>query len=266
MKTCLYFTFFGKEATCPLVFLHGFMGRAASFLPLVSYLPENVGSVGIDLPGHGNSLFTGSSCIDALQSFADVSSMILEDLDILGIRRFFIYGYSMGGRIAQQVALAAPDRVRALIIESAAFGIADLQARKTRYASDRRLFDQIRCEKDFEAFINRWHDMSLFATLSPESKARLATEKRANDISQLKKAMALLSVGRQPYLLPELSAARFPMFLFYGAKDAKYMAIAADAAELIPKACFHVFPGASHDIHTQYPREVAHVIAGLIRS
>ncbi len=266
MKTCLHLTFFRENPCYPLVLLHGFMGSAASLEPVVSFLPESLGAVGIDLPGHGKSLFFGSSCVDALRSFEDVSAMILEDLLRAGIRRFSLYGYSMGGRLAQQVALDAPDRVHRLIVESAGFGIADPHKRQERYQGDLRLFDDIRSKADFDAFLDRWHDMDLFCTLSPEIKARRKSEKQKNDIDQLKKAMELLSPGNQPYLLPDLASAPFPTALLSGEKDARYMAIADGAAKTIPAARFFRFPDASHDIHGEFPRKVADVIGKFLAS
>lgn len=266
MKICLHFTFFREKTAIPLVLLHGFMGSAASFAPLVSFLPKEMGAVGIDLPGHGKSLFCGASCMDFLRSFEDVSAMILEDLLRAGIGRFSLYGYSMGGRIAQQVALCAPNRVHHLIVESAGFGIADLQERQARYDQDCRLFDDIRSKADFDAFLDRWHDMDLFCTLSPEIKARRKSEKQKNDIDQLKKAMELLSPGNQPYLLPDLASARFPVALLYGEKDAKYMAIADNAAKILPRAAVYRLPEASHDIHGTFPRKVAGVIGEFAAS
>lgn len=265
MKTCLHFTFFDYKAECPLVLLHGFMGSAASFETLAGYLPDVCRPIGIDLPGHGKSLFSGSACLDTLQSFEDVALMILKDLEDAGIDRFSLYGYSMGGRVAQQVAFAAPERVRHLILESAAFGIADPEMRKIRYADDCRLLENIRGEADFEAFLDKWHDMALFRMLSAELKKRLKSSKRMNKPLELARAMPLLSVGNQPYLLPELANADFPILLLYGQKDDKYMAIAANAAKNLPNARFCLIPDAFHDIHVQYPADVARVITDFIK-
>lgn len=264
MNTCLNITYFGRTDGLPLVMLHGFMGRAASFDNLVSFLPRAIRPVGIDLPGHGESLFSGSSCIDGIASFKDVAETILEDLSRLHIEAFWLYGYSMGGRIAQQVGLSAPGRVKGLILESASFGIADPEARKMRYDRDCRLFEDVCSSADFEAFLGRWHDMDLFCTLTPQLKARLAAAKQKNSILQLEKAMGLMSVGNQPYLVPALSSAQFPMALFCGEKDVKYRSIAEGGAKNLPKACLRIFKGASHNIHVQYPRETAGDVRSLV--
>ena len=263
MKTCLHITLFDYKVNCPLVLLHGFMGSAASFETLAGFLPDTCRPIGIDLPGHGKSLFSGSACLDRLQSFEAVAVMILNDLENAGIERFSLYGYSMGGRVAQQVALAAPERVRHLILESAAFGIADSEMRTTRYADDCRLLENIR--GDFDAFLDKWHDMPLFRMLPADLKEKLKSSKKMNELPELARAMSLLSVGNQPHLLPELANADFPILLLYGQEDAKYMAIAANAAKSLPHARFCFIPDASHDIHVQSPGNVARAITDFIK-
>ncbi len=261
MNSCLHITFFGGRIGRPLVFLHGFMGSAASFAPLIDFLPKDYYLLGIDLPGHGKSLFSRLRCLSSLVSFEDVASMVLDDLDAAGIERFVMYGYSMGGRVAQQVALAAPDRIDGLILESAGFGIADPDARRVRYENDRRMFDDIQSGSDFDRFLDQWHDMALFNTLSPEYKSRLKARKRLNDPLELKRAMALLSVGNQSYLLPELARAPFPIALLYGRADAGYSSLADYAQKHLAHADVHLFPGASHNIHIQYPEKTARMLA-----
>ena len=265
MTPCLHMTFFGERTGRPVVFLHGFMGSAASFAPLVDFLPGDYYVLGIDLPGHGKSLFSRLGCLASLESFEDVASMVLDDLDAAGIDRFVLYGYSMGGRLAQQAALTAPERIDGLVLESAGFGISDPDARRVRYENDCRLLDGIRDGSDFDRLLDQWHDMALFNTLSPALKSRLKARKRLNDPLALKRAMALLSVGNQACLLPDLARAPFPIALLYGQADAKYAALAEKAKAHLPRADVHLIPGASHNIHIQYPETTARMLVDFLR-
>lgn len=266
-QTSLHIARFGRTRAggVPLVFLHGFMGSHASFEQTAGFLPDWVRPMGIDLPGHGRSRFAGSASIGSLQSAQDVAALILSDLRLSGIDSFFLYGYSMGGRIAQQAALAAPERVRHLIVESAAFGIADAGERIKRYENDCRMLPGIDSAAELEAFLKKWHDMPLFRTLGRDLKKRLIAAKKKNAYPELKRALSLLSVGNQPYMLPSLASAPFPMTFFYGKEDEKYVQIAADAAQHLPDARFRFFPGASHNIHAQYPQKIALAIAEILR-
>jgi len=264
LNTCLHIRFYGRDTGVPLVFLHGFMGSAASFETLAGLLPDAIRPVGIDLPGHGQSRFDRLACSVAPGSFMDVARTISADLEAAGIDRFYLYGYSMGGRVAQAVALIAPEKIRCLMIESAGFGIVCPKERNERYAADRRLLADISGPADFDAFLDRWHDLPLFRTLSPELKASLKAAKKNNAVSELVCALELLSVVNQPFFLPELAEAPFPVALFCGAADEKYRTIAEDAAKKIPGARLFVFPDASHDIHVQYPRAVAETIITVL--
>ena len=264
MNTCLNIRFYGRDTGVPLVFLHGFMGSAASFDTLAGLLPQAVCPVGIDLPGHGRSRLDRLACRMNTGSFMDVAGMIVSDLESAGIDRFFLYGYSMGGRVAQAVSLCAPAKIRCLMIESAGFGIVDPEERSARYAADCRLLDGISCPADLDAFLDRWHALPLFRTLPPELKDSLKAAKKNNAASELARALEVLSVGNQPYFLPELARAPFPVALFCGAADEKYRTIAEDAAKRIPGARLFVFPGASHDIHVQFPEDVARTITTVL--
>ena len=264
MKPCLHIRFYGRDSGIPLIFLHGFMGDAASFETLSGLLPDSIRPVGIDLPGHGESRFDRLTCLGDLVSFMDVGRMIVSDLDAAGIDRFYLYGYSMGGRMAQAVALVAPQKIRCLMIESAGFGIADPEERNARYAADRRLFSDISGPADFDAFLDRWHALPLFRTLPSDLKDSLKAAKKNNAVSELARALELLSVGNQPFFLLELADAPFPIVLFCGDADEKYRNIAEDGAKKLAGARLFVFPDASHDIHVQYPVDVAEMITTVL--
>ena len=69
---------------------------------------ESRHAVALDLPGHGRSQPPGRNTIDG---YRDV---VLGLLDALGFDRAVIVGHSMGGGIAQTLALSHPDRVAGL--------------------------------------------------------------------------------------------------------------------------------------------------------
>jgi pimeloyl-ACP methyl ester carboxylesterase len=57
-----------------------------------------------------------SSTVSSDYAPADMARDTLGLMDVLGIERADVLGFSLGGAIAQEVALAAPDRVRGLIL------------------------------------------------------------------------------------------------------------------------------------------------------
>jgi len=97
----------------PLVCLHGLGGTKASFLPTLAALaPEGRRVIAIDLPGFGDSSKPHAAPYDA-RWFAAV---VADVLDAFGYERADLAGNSMGGRIAIELGLTAPDRVDRLVL------------------------------------------------------------------------------------------------------------------------------------------------------
>ena len=104
----------GPTAGPPVLFVHGWACSAYLF-------SRNIGPVAaagyralaLDLVGHGLSdkpVIRGRYTLDAM--VGDVFGA----LDALGLERATLVGQSMGGRIALEVALRAPERVSALVL------------------------------------------------------------------------------------------------------------------------------------------------------
>src|SRR5687768_12662048 len=91
----------------PLVLLHGFAGTRRGWQPVVRRLgTQRYRPVALDLRGHGDAAHArpvtpGACTVDVLAATAGP---------------FALCGYSLGGRLALHVALAAPERVTRLIL------------------------------------------------------------------------------------------------------------------------------------------------------
>jgi pimeloyl-ACP methyl ester carboxylesterase len=94
-----------------LLAVHGWLDNAASFGRLAAELPD-CEILAVDLAGHGRSPWRGPGASYAL---VDHLPDLLEVLDQLGWARCALLGHSMGGAIGALLAVAAPDRVEALI-------------------------------------------------------------------------------------------------------------------------------------------------------
>jgi pimeloyl-ACP methyl ester carboxylesterase len=89
----------------PIVFVHGAGSNHLIWGHQVHALAGVAHPVAIDLPGHGRSDPPGRTSVTA---YRDV---LLGLCDALGFGRVVIVGHSMGGAIAQTLALSHPDRV-----------------------------------------------------------------------------------------------------------------------------------------------------------
>lgn len=95
-----------KDGYPPLILVHGAGGSHLDWGAAV----RKLSTVALDLPAHGKSTAPARDCVT--EYAADVVAL----LDTLGIERAVIAGHSMGGAIAQTLALEYPQRVQGLIL------------------------------------------------------------------------------------------------------------------------------------------------------
>jgi pimeloyl-ACP methyl ester carboxylesterase len=100
----------------PVVCLHGLGGTKASFMPTIAALASCYRVIAIDLPGFGDSDKPLTARYDS-GYFADATLALLDEL---GVDRARLIGNSMGGRIAIETGLCAPDRVEQVVLLSPA--------------------------------------------------------------------------------------------------------------------------------------------------
>ncbi|MBS7249934.1 MAG: alpha/beta fold hydrolase [Candidatus Freyarchaeota archaeon] len=108
----MYYEDVGKGV--PVVFIHGLGGDSKDWKLVIPELSKEIRCIAVDLRGHGQSDKPNEPYTQSL--FArDVISL----LNYLGIKRAYFCGASMGGYVAQKVALTYPQRVRGLILVGA---------------------------------------------------------------------------------------------------------------------------------------------------
>jgi 2-succinyl-6-hydroxy-2,4-cyclohexadiene-1-carboxylate synthase len=168
-------------------------------------------------------------------------------------------GYSMGGRLCLQLALDRLEVVRRLVLVSASPGIADPVERAARRNADEALAQAI--ERDgVDAFLERWLDQPMFATLPP-GRAGVDERRRANTVESLTSQLRVLGQGVQPSNWDRLGELAIPVLLIVGELDTKYVEIARQMAVTIRDARVEVITGAGHACHLERPAEVAHLVA-----
>jgi pimeloyl-ACP methyl ester carboxylesterase len=95
-----------------VVLLHGLMGCAETFLPLMEAFDEPLHVIALDLPGAGHS--ERRTDIDASLKFT--AKHIARVLDALGLERPIIMGHSHGGAVALRMASLYPEKLRSLAL------------------------------------------------------------------------------------------------------------------------------------------------------
>jgi 2-succinyl-6-hydroxy-2,4-cyclohexadiene-1-carboxylate synthase len=233
-----------------LVLLHGFSGTRRAWDGVIARLNgERYRPLALDLPGHGagparDGSITFASCVEAILAQAP--------------RRFALCGYSMGGRVALHVALAAPERVSRLTLVSCTAGIEDDAARAARRATDRRLADELE-RSSFEQFIERWGAQPIFAEDPPEVVERAREDQRRNDPRALAAAMRGIGTGEMTPLWRRLGDLAMPTAVVVGDRDAKFTAIGRRMAAQLPVGELIVLRG-GHRLALENPAELARAV------
>lgn len=249
----------------PLLLLHGFTGSAAAWGEQLATLAQLRHVVAPNLIGHGQSSapadpsrYTMERCV------ADLLSI----LDQLEVRQFDLLGYSMGGRVAMHLALTAPQRVRSLILESAAPGIADPAERAARVASDNLLATQIEIQ-GLSWFSSYWAGLALFASqrrLPPQVLAAQRERRLSQRPEGLANSLRGMGAGRQASLWGRLGELSMPTLLIAGALDPKYVAISQAMAAQITQAQLGIVQDAGHTVHLEQPTAFAELVVGFLAS
>ncbi|MEA3340058.1 MAG: alpha/beta fold hydrolase, partial [Chloroflexota bacterium] len=101
----IFYTLSQGTADCPtLVLVHGAGGSRLHWPGELRRLPQATVYT-LDLPGHGRSEGTGCNTI------SDYANTVAAFLDALGVERAVIVGHSLGGAIAQTLALDFAARI-----------------------------------------------------------------------------------------------------------------------------------------------------------
>jgi pimeloyl-ACP methyl ester carboxylesterase len=97
----------GPEEGEPLILLHGNVSSGRFFEELMAALPE-YRTLAPDLRGFGAS---DPLVVDATRGVADYADDLHALVEALGLRRFHLLGWSLGGNVAIHYLLAHPDRL-----------------------------------------------------------------------------------------------------------------------------------------------------------
>jgi len=235
-----------------IMLLHGFGGTgrtweaACARIDGARYTP-----VAPDLRGHGRRRHhrpvTFDGCVrDVLARAPD--------------RPFTLAGYSMGGRLALYVALAAPARVRRLVLVSATAGIADPDERAARAEADLALAERLEAMTP-EAWADLWTGQPVFAGTPPEVLPAWREDLARTPPADAAAALRGLGTGAMVPLWDRLGELTMPVQVVAGERDAKYVELGQQLVAALGQGELVVVPGAGHGL----PREAPEALAGLLQ-
>ena len=245
-----------KSKLPTLLMLHGFMGSHRVFDHLIPQLKTFSNPLTIDLIGHGD---THTPDKPELYKTENQVGQLTSILKRLRFEPLCIYGYSMGGRLALQLATAHPDFFSGLILESAHCGLLSQEDRESRAETD-----QIRAEEllsDKQKFLVRWSALPLF-TQTPEPYKTLYREiSQKQDAKNMANSLREFGSGVMPAICHKLPALQMPVHLVAGSQDPAYVSRMTKMSRQIPDSHLHLVQSAGHRVHTDQPEKLLTILS-----
>ena len=244
----------GKPGAPLVVLVHAVGVDLTYWGDQIEMLQASFDVVAYDLPGHGGSAkpAKGFGFTDAVATLTKV----IVDADAGPAH---IVGLSVGGMIAQNLALARPDLVRSLVLVDTISTFPDAvrtalldRARLTRTEGMGAILKQTLERWFTEDFIKRRPDV-----LDRVTKTLLADDPEIH--AGMWEMIATLDTA------PRLASLDKPTLIVVGEHDPTTPVAASRAmAERIPGAVLHIVPGASHMAPLEKPRQVNEILQGFL--
>ncbi len=233
-----------------LVLLHGFGSTARLWDGVIERLPpERYSALALDLPGHGFE----DGALRPITFEGCVAHVLAHSPE-----RFVLAGYSMGGRVALHVALAAPERVSRLVLVASTAGIDDPAERARRRADDRSLAAEIE-KGSIEELVERWRGQPMFAQDPPDVDAAARREMARNRPGGVAAALRGIGTGEMQPLWDRLPALTMAATVVVGERDEKFRSLGQRLAQTLPDARLMLVAG-GHVLPLENPDAVVAAI------
>lgn len=202
-------------------------------------------------------------CPEGGYGLEDMAEDAIGVLDAFGVAAAHLFGISMGGRIAQLMALRAPDRVLSATLVMTSSGAPDLPGRDPEVQA--LLFERPAPDADRAAVIERTlHADRVFGSPGfpfDEAERRALIERaydRAFDPDGVARQGAAVIASFGSDLWRELERLRLPVAVVHGTDDAILpVAHGRDLAARIPGAEYAEIRGMGHDLEGDIARQAA---------
>lgn len=264
----------GEPNRQPLILLHGFMQTGASWEAFAQQFSDAFYVVAPDLIGHGmTALSAQEERAFTLDAYVDQVLTLVAALQARGnLAKPILYGYSLGGRIAEVAATRYPGCFSALILESAGLGPENEEERASMEAKTRAHLDML--QGGMEAFVAYWEALPLFETqraLSDKMQMALREERVANNPIALALNLSQAGQYRMENMRPALDELDLPTLFLAGGADVRYseMVRRLAMADLFKRdkpgiTNYAVIPEAGHNVHAEACDELVTVVKAFL--
>lgn len=235
----------------PLLLVHGFTGRGSAWGSHVAAFAERFRVIVVDLPGHGRSGIADPWRMSVDEAASDLAEILTR----FAATPANVLGYSLGARIALQLAIAHPEAVARLILESPSAGLATAGERIARREADAALAGRLE-NAGIEAFVDEWEQQPIFAShagLPAGTRARQRRIRLSNSPAGLAASLRGAGQGSMEPLFSRLPGVAAPTLIIAGALDERGLPRAEAVARGIPDARLAIIERAGHTPHDERP-------------
>ena len=241
----------------PVFLVHGYTGNLRNWALQVPVLSREFRMVSMDHRGHGHSDKPTEPEDYSLELMAEDAYGLLENL---GIEECYLVGHSMGGTIAQHLALAHPEKVRALVLmdtwaevprgrgmeeRARLLEIAEAQGMEAAFDEQLRLNPQADQLNAYPGFLEIWRQQ--FLMTSREAYIYCA-----------------YAIGSTPSWRDQLHRISVPTLVVCGENDDAFMVPCRHIHERIAGSEFVIIPGAGHTPQIEKPADFNHALTGFL--
>lgn len=246
----LHYALEGDPGGAPVVLIHALGTDLRLWDKILPLLPRGLRVLRFSLRGHGLS--------DALPAPYAMGALVRDAerlMEHVGMKDALVLGISIGGVVAQGLAVKRLDLVRALVLSNTAAKIGNADIWRQRIAT----LEAEGLEAIADATLERWFPRPFRAT--PEARAWRNMVTRTPLHGYIGCAQAL--AGTDMYT--PTSGLRLPVLAIAGSEDGSTPAdLVRETAELVPGSRFALIRGAGHLPCVDKPEAYAETLSGFL--
>lgn len=199
-------------------------------------------------------VFAAPQNLDSITDIAQYADIIADASNILGINEADVYGASMGGMIAQKLAIRHPSLVHTLSLASSMSRNNELSKEVVSGWADISDPEELAREVNIHVYSEEFYATYSEAFHALESSANAEGVKRLHNLTRMIKDFSTFD---------ELDQIKCPVFVYAGSKD-NTLGVEASIEIAEKLGCYNkIYEGYSHAVYDEYPGFYDDVFANL---